>query len=144
MLDPWSERSVSDLPPLANQVEIMAPNVFEYDEPQRVVSTRQEGPVHFHVYQHDLRLIFRTPSRNELLVYVGYTPHLRRMIVFGVDFFTYHNPTITLNPATGIGYMFINGERIPAERVRSGLDRPDTQRRGCEEERQRWAGNKRN
>ena len=39
MLDPWSERSVSGLPPLANQVEIMAPNVFEYDEPQRVVST---------------------------------------------------------------------------------------------------------
>lgn len=76
MIDPWSDRSVSGIPQVAQQVHAKAPTVFVRNEPVHVTSTRLPGQAHFHVFKEEVRVSFKTPAGQGLTVYVGYVPHL--------------------------------------------------------------------
>ena len=139
MIDPWSSRSVSGIPQIAAQVEVNSPTVFQCEKTNRITSTRKSGPAYILVFDQEVRVTFRTPRRQEMVVYLGYVQHLRGMVVFGVDFLKRYGPSFVLDPTGTHGFMLYKGERIPVEAVRNCLKRPDEERELQERERQEWA-----
>ena len=139
MIDPWSSRSVSGIPQIAAQVEVNSPTVFQCGKTVRVTSTRKSGQAHILVFDQEVRVMFHTPRRQEMVVYLGYVAHLRGMVVFGVDFLKRYGPSFVLDPTGTHGFMLYKGERIPVETVRNCLRRPDEEREVQEKERQEWA-----
>lgn len=127
-IDPWQRDSVSGITKVRQQAEQAGPGTRRVDL-TRVASTRQPNITLFYVYTMEVQLMLQTPSGHEFVVVVGFAEKLSKAIMLGADFLQVYDPEIVLNSDDNKGWMELWGERFQAEIIRSGLPRPDSNKK---------------